>query len=171
MRSLWETVWGKEETGRNSQRDSQLIMVSVYKPGAACSYSSAAVPHFPCLLHHGCRNTGHSGKLLRQCCRSLPLFQLLFYPSWLQSSFAVFFFFYCLQLEITETVLPFHFHGANSKLHSSKMWRRKVVVVEGRVGGTGLVTVSSTVGLPVSEKARLRKAKSMLYFLFTFFFS
>lgn len=71
-------------------------MISVYKPGAACSYSSAAVPHFPCLLHHGCRNTGRSGKLLRQCCRSLPLFQPLFYPSWLQSSFAVFFLFFLL---------------------------------------------------------------------------
>lgn len=56
---LWETVWGRrrEETGRNSQRESQLIMVSFYKPGAASSSSSAEVTHFPCLLNHGCRNT------------------------------------------------------------------------------------------------------------------
>lgn len=67
----------------------------------------------------------HSGKFLRQCCRGL----FLCFCSCIHPYYSVHLQFYWPQPEITETVLPSHFHGINSKLHSSMMWRRNVVVV------------------------------------------
>lgn len=63
--------------------------------------------------------------------------------------------FYCIQLYIIGTALPFHFHGTNSQLHSSKM--------ESGEGGGG--AGSNATRLPAAEKVSLRKAVRMFCFL------
>lgn len=101
-------------------------MVSFYKPGAASSYSSAQVTHtspVSLIMAAGIR-------AFRQIAKTMLELSLFVTSPPLSFLITVFFrSFYCLQLEITETVLPFHFQGTHSKLHPSKMWRRKVAVV------------------------------------------